>query len=69
MSVSDISATIVGSQVVFQWTNPVIGTRAISVQLSKNINFLEIVRTFAIPPGEGLTVDIGNGNWYYRIGI
>jgi len=68
MSVSDIVSTVDGPRINMTWSSPVIGTRALSVQISKSIEFIGIVRTFVIPPGGGISIDAGNGLWFFRVG-
>ena len=41
---------------------------ALSVQIAKNIEFTNTIRTFVIPDGTGISIDAGNGVWYLRVG-
>jgi len=41
---------------------------ALSVQIAKNIEFTNTIRTFVIPDSSGISIDAGNGVWYFRVG-
>jgi hypothetical protein len=41
---------------------------AISVQIAKDVEFMDTPRTFVLPPVKGIALDTGKGDWYYRVG-
>lgn len=68
MSVDNVKAYVEGSCINITWERTM-PAYAISVQIAKNIEFTNTTRTFVIPDGSGISIDAGNGAWFYRVGI
>jgi hypothetical protein len=41
----------------------------VSVQIAQDSEFRKAVRTFVMPPVQGVNLDVGLGEWYVRIGV
>jgi hypothetical protein len=67
MSVLNTNCAVEGSHLNITWERGG-GPYAISVQIAKNIEFTNTVRTFVIPDGTGISIDAGNGVWFFRVG-
>lgn len=68
MAISDIQATIEGSNLNLVWPFCPSSIHCLSIQVSPSPEFIGLVRTFVIPPSKGASIDIGNGKWFFRIG-
>lgn len=40
----------------------------LSVQIARNVEMTSMIRTFVIPDCGGLSIDVGNGAWFFRVG-
>lgn len=69
MPVTDIAAAMDGPRLNIRWTNPVIAGHAITVQVSKSLEFIGALRSFVMPMTSGAGLDLGVGPWFFRIGI
>jgi len=67
MSVLNAKCSVDGSHLNITWERAG-GPYALCVQIAKNIEFTNTMRTFVIPDGTGISIDTGNGVWFFRVG-
>jgi hypothetical protein len=68
MSVVNPKCSVDGSHLNIVWERSGRSPYAICVQIAKNIELTNTIRTFVIPDGLGISIDAGNGVWFYRVG-
>lgn len=68
MPATDIEATADGPRMNITWSSPV-GALAISIQVAKSVDMLNTPRHFVIPVSNGITLDLGAGPWFFRVGV
>lgn len=67
MSVLNAKCAVEGSYLNISWER-VGSPYALSVQIAKNMEFTNTIRTFGIPDSGGISIDAGNGVWFFRVG-
>lgn len=67
MIIQNLFGTVIQGKLVLQWEimAPVV---AVSVQIAKDVEFLDTARSFVLPPVGSVALDTGKGNWFYRAG-
>ena len=68
MSVLDVEASADGPRMNITWSSPVVAI-AISVQVAKSTDMLDTMRHFVLPVVNGITLDLGAGPWFFRVGV
>jgi len=68
MATGNVLARVDDSKIVITWD--VFGEpRALSVQIAMDPDFTSFLNTFLVPPQvKGVTLDVGGGHWYFRVG-
>jgi hypothetical protein len=67
MAAQNVLGHIEGSAIHINW-NLIQEPQGILVQFASDVEFTNTVRTFLIPSASGGTFDVGNGNWFFRVG-
>jgi len=67
MAVQNVTSAFENGLLTLKWT--LIGEPlALSVQIAHDIEFTKTLRTFVLPRVSGISLDCGQGTWYFRIG-
>ena len=67
MAAQKVLGHLDGSSIHINW-ELIQEPQAILVQFASDVEFTTNTRTFLMPSSSGGTFDIGNGNWYFRVG-
>ena len=67
MAAQNVLGHLEGSSIHINW-DLIQEPKAILVQFAFDVEFTNNVRSFLMPSASGGTFDLGNGNWYFRVG-